>query len=105
MNTEKSPTRISNALTGKPFAVFTPNPTTGRQDVRFGVVQAQLGPDHYLLEFHANGYAFSNVFALKQLESFVFFGTELATFRRKNLGSLADGFVRARGIFCTIVLG
>jgi hypothetical protein len=64
---------LSNALTGRPFAHFSPG-TAGRAgQVRFGIVEAQLGPESWLLSFDAGTYRFSNVFSLRQLESFVFF--------------------------------
>jgi hypothetical protein len=63
-------------LVGQYFAHFQPDPSTGRHNVRMGVVQAQLGAENWLLEFSASGYRFSNVFNTSQLSQFVFFLTE-----------------------------
>ena len=63
------------SLVGKKFAHFQAD-GTGRHQVRMGVVAAQIGPTHYLLEFQAERYAFSNVFAAADLGQFVFFLTD-----------------------------
>lgn len=65
--------QTSNSLTGRCFAHFSPG-TDGRAgQVRFGIVEAQLDADHWLLNFDAGTYSFANVLSLKQLEPVVFF--------------------------------
>lgn len=48
----------------------------GAINLRTGLVKAQLGPDHFLLEFAGANYRFSNVFSAQQLTRFVFFNTD-----------------------------
>lgn len=52
-----------------------PRGAEGRMLIKSGVVKSQVGAGHWLLEFNAKGYNFSNVLRAEQLESFAFFNT------------------------------